>query len=73
MIRRKKESFVRDLQTRKAQWTFTLDLNYTAGLLERNTGGTLRKASWEIQLWFAGGRRIPTGLSNKWLFGFSAC
>lgn len=50
MIRRDKESLARALQAGKAQWTFTLDVNYTAGLLERNTGAALRKASWEIQL-----------------------
>lgn len=39
-----------------------LDIGYTAGPLERNTVDTLRKASWEKQLWFARESRILTGL-----------
>lgn len=39
-----------------------LDIGYTAGPLEGNTVDTLRKASWEKQLWFARESRILTGL-----------
>lgn len=45
MIRRVKESFAPDFQTGKAWWTFTLDVNYTAGLLE-------------IKLWTAQGKQV---------------
>lgn len=37
-------------------------MGYTAGPLARNTMDTLKKASWEIQLWFARESRILTGL-----------